>query len=354
MPFRRILLVGVLIATGRFPEVCELRGEDRPADAGSRSQPAADQAERRKEALAWIAELGSPRFEVREAATTHLEQAGIEAVEPLLAAAEADSLEVTCRAVRALGSIFESADDDTFDAAELALEKLAESSNRSAARRATMVLYPENAVAPQDNDSQRLRRRKRAIVRIRALGGIVQRPKADPKAERVRLIGPRVAQLIVVLGDDWKGGGAGLVNVKRLAARYSLPQLYVTSGSRVPADALDSLRRALPNLKIEERGPQLGISCLDEFENCEVTYVKPECAADKAGIRTGDVIVRYDGESLKNFRSLIDITQRHKAGDKLAVEVRRNGEPLKLEVQLTGWEDPDPESEDDLLKDERQ
>src|SRR5579871_1674039 len=74
--------------------------------------------ERRRAAAALIAQLGSPRFEAREEATKRLEQAGIEAVGPLLAAASGDSLEVTCRAIRALGAIFDSEDDATFDAVE--------------------------------------------------------------------------------------------------------------------------------------------------------------------------------------------------------------------------------------------
>ncbi|HLJ11798.1 MAG TPA: hypothetical protein VKU82_11445, partial [Planctomycetaceae bacterium] len=54
--------------------------------------------ERRQAALSLTAQLGDPRFEIREQATKMLEQAGIEAVEPLAAAAAGDNLEVTCRA----------------------------------------------------------------------------------------------------------------------------------------------------------------------------------------------------------------------------------------------------------------
>ena len=149
-------------------------------DSANESEDAVKlQAERRRAAISSITQLGNPRFEIREEATKKLEQAGIEAVGPLLTAAAGDNLEVTCRAIRALGAIFDSDDEALFDAAEVALEQLAESSNRSAAQRALTILAPQDLHGTPGSDSRRYRRWKKAIVRIRALGRIVKQLEAS-------------------------------------------------------------------------------------------------------------------------------------------------------------------------------
>src|SRR5262249_30382766 len=160
----------------------------------------------------------SPRYNVREEATTKLEQLGIDAIGPLLAAASGENLEVISRAVRALAVIYDSEDEATFDAAELALEQLAESSNRSAAQRAAVVLAPQDALWTPETDKRRFRRWKRAITRIRELGGEIRRLDQNGRAdqnnnEKDILDAPgEYPSLMVVLNERWTGGGAGVVN----------------------------------------------------------------------------------------------------------------------------------------------
>ena len=73
--------------------------------------------------LAAIAGLGDAHFEAREAAMRQLSKWGTAAVDPLAQAAAGDNLEVTWRAIRALGRILDTDDEAQFDAAEAALER---------------------------------------------------------------------------------------------------------------------------------------------------------------------------------------------------------------------------------------
>src|SRR5438552_11534916 len=122
-----IHFVAALVSSGWLFAAEQPSQADPPAALRQAGESASVRSERRQLAAALAARLGSPQFEVREEATRKLEALGADAVEPLLAAARGENLEVTCRAIRALSSIFESDDDNTFDVAEAALEKLAES-----------------------------------------------------------------------------------------------------------------------------------------------------------------------------------------------------------------------------------
>jgi len=314
-------------------------GEAPNADHPPRD-PASIRAERRQTAANLASRLGNPRYEVREEATRKLGQLGVDAIEPLLAAAGSENLEVVARAVRALTAIYDSEDDATFDAAEVALEQLTESSNRSAAQRAAMALSPQDALWTPETDPRRLRRWRRAIVRIRELGGVVRR--VDPNGtdkDPLEAAPEEYPSLMVRLDEAWKGGGAGVVNVKRLSVRMPLPQVYVISGADVPDEAIAGLRRAYPPMRIELRGSaMLGVSC--DRGACRVDRIEPNSAAHKAGLQPGDVILKYDGETLANFERLIEITSGHKPGDKVELEVRRGETTLTLEARLTGWSPP--------------
>ncbi len=73
-----------------------------------------------------------------------------------------------------------------------------------------------------------------------------------------------------------------------------------------------------------------------------VPQVQAGSAADKAGIRAGDVIVALDGELIKNAHDLPIRVARHHPGDKVKVRVIRNGKPK--EIVVTVEEMPDDQA----------
>lgn len=56
--------------------------------------------------------------------------------------------------------------------------------------------------------------------------------------------------------------------------------------------------------------------------------------ADQAGIKDGDVITKIDGEAIKEDGTLAVLVNKHKVGDRIEIEVWRNGEALKLSTIL--------------------
>jgi len=65
-----------------------------------------------------------------------------------------------------------------------------------------------------------------------------------------------------------------------------------------------------------------------------VRQVENGSAADKAGIKAGDVIVAVDGKPIKNVHELPMTIARHRPGDKVDVQLVRNGKSMTRTVKV--------------------
>jgi len=98
--------------------------------------------------------------------------------------------------------------------------------------------------------------------------------------------------------------------------------------------------------------PGLGISLIPDniatrwgIEGLIIARVDKGGPADKAGLRSaretprgriqlGDVIMKVAGESVTIFDDLVRILDRYKVGDKIKIQVRREGKPVDVTVKL--------------------
>ena len=67
-----------------------------------------------------------------------------------------------------------------------------------------------------------------------------------------------------------------------------------------------------------------------------VVRVNEDSAADKAGVRVGDVIVAAGGEPVSETREIVRAVMRAEQAARLALEVVRDGKTRTLEATLTG------------------
>ena len=95
-----------------------------------------------------------------------------------------------------------------------------------------------------------------------------------------------------------------------------------------------------PALKEKEplgTGPgYLGITFTKDTEGLQVTEVKPEGPAAKAGVKEGDVIVKIDGTDLKeaDTSELVKLVGGMRPGTVIAVDVHRGKDALTLKIKL--------------------
>lgn len=100
--------------------------------------------------------------------------------------------------------------------------------------------------------------------------------------------------------------------------------------------------------------PLVGITGIDVTENIAaandlpvgvyVDSVVSGGAADKGGIKPGDVVVKFDGEKVENVDQINAIRDEHKVGDQIEVTVSRNGKKIKCTIVLQE-EKPSTEAE---------
>jgi serine protease Do len=73
---------------------------------------------------------------------------------------------------------------------------------------------------------------------------------------------------------------------------------------------------------------------LDDTKGALVSKVEPGSPADEAGIKSGDVIVSFDGKPIDKMNELPRQVASMAVGKKAPIEVLRKGERKKLDVQL--------------------
>ena len=101
-------------------------------------------------------------------------------------------------------------------------------------------------------------------------------------------------------------------------------------------DRIDSLSKPILNLGVSIREVNSDLSKqYDMPEGLYVVEVMQFSPAEKAGIKGGDVITKFDGQRIKNFDELKKIRDSKSEGDIVKVEVVRNKESINVDLQLT-------------------
>ena len=73
---------------------------------------------------------------------------------------------------------------------------------------------------------------------------------------------------------------------------------------------------------------------LESRDGVIITMVYDDTAADEAGLRRGDVVLRFDGERVLDDQDITDQIRDHEPGDTVTIEIIRKGESMKLEATL--------------------
>ena len=292
---------------------------------------------------AWIDQLGAPQFAQRESASRSLVEAGRPALEPLGRAIEAGDFEVASRAVEVVRELLSSDDAALAADAERLLEQHAE---RAAGPMANLVESTLDYHLVGVADAAR--------ERLETLGAVFR--------ERPLAMGQRGA-IEVELGATWQGRGEDLRQLPRLrgidvvafhGVRLEEDDVAMLGrlrgvrridlyGTGATAAAVAALRERLPDVLVDVRkGGKLGVSSLPLGGPCEITGVLPGSAADRAGIRPGDVVVTVDGEAIANFEALTARLSDRGPGDAVVLGVARSangGLPERFEctVHLDAW-----------------
>ncbi len=286
-----------------------------------------------------IADLASSDYARREAATRDLARSGSAVVRPLAEAIHrADDLEVCSRGIEILQELLVGDDEQAASEAERVLEQLSGHDDAAASRMALATLEFHNVALAEESQ-----------LRLESLGASI---------ETTMIPDGRVG-LHVTLNDQWTGTPDDLRFIARLPdvlqlsihgvrlddesvrqlsrlRRVDQLALFNTDLSDEAAARLDA---ALPGTKVDLRkGGKLGVGGQPLLVPCVITQVQPGSAADKAGIRVGDVIRSFDGQQVETFEDLTNKIGTRGPGDKVEVGVERGDTVFDTELALDGWQ----------------
>ncbi len=158
---------------------------------------------------------------------------------------------------------------------------------------------------------------------------------------------PKAFQLLQRLEGlaAWSRIGGGLIS------------LYKIDGNPLTVEQTALLKGIFGDLRIQERGRVcLGVLQQSMFESGKgvlIGRVEKGSSADRAGLKSGDMILALNGEELSDFEELVKLLRQFKVGDTITMTVipqvvtpRRN-----FEVPFPPEEPPGTEREPKLPKD---
>ena len=131
------------------------------------------------------------------------------------------------------------------------------------------------------------------------------------------------------------------INVIKMVS-YSDETAYVEGlGFAIPSTSVERLTTDLLRFGSVQPEPRLGISVYqdgvilpDGTVGLEVQSVAADSAADRAGIREGDVVLSACGEPLADSRDLLRVRRHHYAGDDFPVVYWRDGQVTETVLHL--------------------
>jgi len=120
---------------------------------------------------------------------------------------------------------------------------------------------------------------------------------------------------------------------------FSIPSDLVR---RVIADLREGgvVRRGFIGVGLQDPDPDLARALgLDKARGALVTFVQPDTPAERAGLRSGDVLTAVEGAAVADSASLIRLIGRHKPGEKVRVDVWRDGRARTMRLELAARPD---------------
>lgn len=277
----------------------------------------------------WIEQLDDNQFALREQAQARLQNAGLAAIDEIARAADGGSLESSTRALNILLTWSEDLKHPELRIS--ALKKIIALEDRP---RQSMLAGEMLANAKEEA----------ALAKILELGG---RCSIDTQARvhQIQLPGGPVRPLQVTIDTHWKGGIEGLQPLEDLRRVVTLsfhsapladelapglpemPQLRrleLYGIDHLSPGSVELIKAKLPpGVVLDVRGPaKLGIQGNTD-PGARVMKVIAGTAAEKAGLKPGDLITHFDGEPVRDFKQLTNLIKECKAKQSVMLTVQR-------------------------------
>lgn len=162
------------------------------------------------------------------------------------------------------------------------------------------------------------------------------RPGRQPVLRIGRILNSSDSEVLTdctLVGGD--SGGPLLDLQGRVIGIHSRIGAPLTANLHVPVSVFRNTWDALVNS--EMHGPYLGVRHDQNAELARVEFVPEGSPAAKGGLKSGDIVVSFDDNQVKDFHQLREYVLIKRPGDKVTLGVIRDGENLQLQIALGDW-----------------
>jgi serine protease Do len=87
----------------------------------------------------------------------------------------------------------------------------------------------------------------------------------------------------------------------------------------------------------DENRAMLGVTTEGDDKGAEILSITDESAAEKAGLKKGDIITKIDDRKIESSDDVTEAIRSHKPGDKVSITYLRGGKEQKASAELTKW-----------------
>jgi serine protease Do len=85
---------------------------------------------------------------------------------------------------------------------------------------------------------------------------------------------------------------------------------------------------------LEIKGGVLGVLLEERDEGVGIARVMPNSGGQRAGLRRGDVVIKVNGQEMKNLDMMVKTVREHLPGEQVKLEIRRGEEMLSIKAIL--------------------
>ena len=151
------------------------------------------------------------------------------------------------------------------------------------------------------------------------------------------------------------------INSSKMSSSYSTSGASIEGiGFAIPSNTAASIIDDIMQYGYVTGKPQLGISCkaIDEASakmndwpmGIYVYAVNKDSAAQKAGLRRGDIIVKADGKKVTTFEELVAEMNKHSAGEEFEITFVRDDDEQTVTVTLDEKVNENPAEEEETTE----
>jgi uncharacterized iron-regulated protein len=153
-------------------------------------------------------------------------------------------------------------------------------------------------------------------------------------------------QMVILAGSGHVAYGSGIPS--RLKRRMDVTYAIVlSSGEEIEPQMTNYILLSKKN-ELPPAGA-LGVSLKDEGGECRIRSLEPAGAAEKAGMKQGDILATVDGQAVKTIADVRLALWDKKPGDRIRIKVRRRhrlgttgGRDLEVELSAPGGQGAKP------------